>query len=72
MVTFLVFQEFTNVGQSIVSMFSFMLGGFETSIFYKAKNSEVAVVFFVLYESVMAILLLNLLIGIMTNSYAKV
>ena len=55
-------------------MFSFMLGGFDTDIFYDTTNPKpiVSVAFFVLYEAVMAIMLLNLLIAIMTDSYSKV
>ena len=57
---------------SIVSMFSFMLGGFETDSFYRSRQPGVVISFFVVYEFVMAIMLLNLLIAIMTDSYSKV
>lgn len=59
---------------SIVTMFSFMLGGFDTNVFYDAQNPDpiISVTFFVMYEAVMAIMLLNLLIAIMTDSYSKV
>jgi len=61
------------VPRSVVSMFSFMLGGFHFEIFYEGKhNKAAAIVFFIIYESVMAIMLLNLLIAIMTDSYGKV
>lgn len=64
--------EFNRVWHAIVSMFSFMLGGFDFHVFFKSKNPEAAVCFFVLYEFIMAIMLLNLLIAIMTDSYSKV
>ena len=59
---------------AVVTMFSFMLGGFDTDIFYDTKDPDpiISVAFFVLYEAVMAIMLLNLLIAIMTDSYSKV
>lgn len=53
-------------------MFAFMLGGFHFEVFYRSKNNVAAVIFFLVYESIMAIMLLNLLIAIMTDSYGKV
>lgn len=59
---------------SIFTLFSFMLGGFEVDVFYDENGPDpsVTIPFFVLYESVMSIVLLNLLIAIMTDSYSKV
>jgi len=67
-------KEFSEVWHSIVTMFSFMLGGFDTNIFYENHDPDpiISVAFFVTYEAVMAIMLLNLLIAIMTDSYSKV
>lgn len=67
-------NQFAEVWHAIVTMFSFMLGGFDTNIFYKEQDPKpaVSVLFFVTYEAVMAIMLLNLLIAIMTDSYSKV
>ena len=53
-------------------MFAFMLGGFQFEVFYNSENEGAAVVFFLIYESIMAIMLLNLLIAIMTDAYGKV
>ncbi|GMH40202.1 hypothetical protein BSKO_08106 [Bryopsis sp. KO-2023] len=64
--------EFNRVWHSIVSMFSFMLGGFDFHVFFESRHAVAAVCFFVLYEFIMAIMLLNLLIAIMTDSYSKV
>lgn len=53
-------------------MFSFVLGGFQFDVFYESENAVAVIIFFVIYESIMAIMLLNLLIAIMTDSYGKV
>eukprot|EP00210_Caulerpa_lentillifera_P005001 g4775.t1 len=65
-------NTFASVQKSIVSMFSFVLGGFHFDVFYKSQNKAAAIIFFLIYQSIMAIMLLNLLIAIMTDSYAKV
>ncbi|GMH44243.1 hypothetical protein BSKO_12177 [Bryopsis sp. KO-2023] len=63
---------FKNLWTSLVSMYCFMLGGFDVKLFYMGSNELVSVSFFLLFESVMAVMLLNLLIAIMTDSYSKV
>lgn len=60
------------MAKSIVSMFAFVLGGFHFEVFYESQNKGAAIVFFLIYQSIMAIMLLNLLIAIMTDSYGKV
>lgn len=65
-------QEFTPAWHSIVSMFTFMLGGFDFHVFFESKHAVIAIIFFAVYEFLMAIMALNLLIAIMTDSYSKV
>lgn len=53
-------------------MFYFMLGGFDVKLFYMGSNETISVAFFLIFESVMAVMLLNLLIAVMTDAYSKV
>ena len=53
-------------------MFNFMVSGFEFGIFYECHNPEAAIVLVVLYMFVVAVIFLNLLVGVMTDSWSKV
>ncbi len=53
-------------------MFNFMVSGFEFGIFYDCHNPEAAICLVVLYMFVVAVIFLNLLVGIMTDSWSKV
>ena len=65
-------QEFRTIWHSWLTMFNFMVSGFEFGIFYECHNPEAAIVLVVLYMFVVAVIFLNLLVGIMTDSWAKV
>lgn len=53
-------------------MFNFMVSGFEFGIFYDCHNPQAAILLVVLYMFVVAVIFLNLLVGIMTDSWSKV
>ena len=65
-------QEFSTIWHSWLTMFNFMVSGFEFGIFYECHNPEAAIVLVVLYMFVVAVIFLNLLVGVMTDSWAKV
>lgn len=56
----------------MVSMFCFTLGGFDGKLFYMSSNEYVSMSFFIVFESVMAVMLLNLFIAVVTDSYTQV
>ena len=49
-----------------------MVTGFEFGIFYECANPEAATILMVLYMFVVAVIFLNLLIGIMADSWKSV
>ena len=49
-----------------------MMTGFEFGIFYDCANPEAATILMVLYMFVVAVIFLNLLIGIMADSWKSV
>jgi len=57
---------------TMFTMFSMMLGFFETQILSESSTSPTAISLFVAYELMVVIILLNLLIAIMGDSYGKV
>ena len=65
-------QEFRTIWHSWLTMFNFMVSGFEFGIFYECHNPEAAIVLVVLYMFVVAVIFLNLLVGVMTDSWSKV
>ncbi|DBA98675.1 hypothetical protein WJX77_002585 [Trebouxia sp. C0004] len=66
------FQEFSTIWHAWLTMFNFMVSGFEFGIFYDCHNPEAAICLVVLYMFVVAVIFLNLLVGIMTDSWSKV
>ena len=68
----LVAQEFNTIWHSWLTLFSFMMTGFEFGIFYDCSNPEAATILMVLYMFVVAVIFLNLLIGIMADSWKTV
>lgn len=65
-------QEFSTIWHAWLTMFNFMVSGFEFGIFYSCSNPEAAICLVVLYMFVMAVIFLNLLVGIMSDSWSKV
>ena len=65
-------QEFSTIWHAWLTMFNFMVSGFEFGIFYDCHNPEAAILLVVLYMFVVAVIFLNLLVGIMTDSWSKV
>ncbi|KAA6418224.1 MAG: WD-40 repeat [Trebouxia sp. A1-2] len=63
------FEEFNTIWHSWLTLFSFMMTGFEFGIFYDCSNPEAATILMVLYMFVVAVIFLNLLIGIMADSW---
>ena len=70
--TCFVVQEFNTIWHSWLTLFSFMMTGFEFGIFYDCSNPEAATILMVLYMFVVAVIFLNLLIGIMADSWKTV
>eukprot|EP00879_Flechtneria_rotunda_P030709 GHRR01033380.1.p1 GENE.GHRR01033380.1~~GHRR01033380.1.p1 ORF type:complete len:313 (+),score=66.53 GHRR01033380.1:359-1297(+) len=66
------FMDFKNIWHSFASMFSYMLAMFDYNVFYNSTNPAAAMVLFVMFEFIMNVLLLNILIASMTNSFSKV
>lgn len=71
-------NTFKNVPQTIVTLFSYALGQFDLEVLYNAYfdgrghrqlHSSVVILFFVVFLFITAIILLNLLIAIMADSY---
>ena len=65
-------QEFSTIWHAWLTMFNFMVSGFEFGIFYDCHNPAAAICLVVLYMFVVAVIFLNLLVGIMTDSWSKV
>ncbi|WIA09485.1 hypothetical protein OEZ85_008886 [Tetradesmus obliquus] len=66
------FVDFANVWHSMASMYSFMLAMFDYNVFYNSTNPTAAMLLFIAFEFVMNVLLLNVLIASMTNSFSKI
>lgn len=60
-----------NVWHSFASMFSYMLAMFDYNVFYNSTNPTAAMLLFIAFEFVMNVLMLNVLIASMTNSFSK-
>lgn len=67
-------EYFGNFGITLTTLFSFMLGDADVHVLMAAhmKNNFAIVCLFVLYMSVMSVLLLNLLIAILGDSFERV
>jgi hypothetical protein len=66
------FMDFTNIWHSLASMFSYMLAMFDYNVFYNSTNPTAAMLLFIMFEFVMNVLLFNVLIASMTNSFSKI
>lgn len=49
-----------------------MLAMFDYNVFYSSTNPTAAMILFVIFEFMMNVLLLNVLIASMTNSFSKI
>eukprot|EP00803_Ostreobium_quekettii_P001299 evm.model.scf_133.5 EVM.evm.TU.scf_133.5 scf_133:139845-140696(-) len=58
-------EEFLSIKSSFATMFSFMLGGFDIEIFNDSRMPVTSNCFFIIYEFIMAVTLLNLLVAVM-------
>ena len=65
-------ENFERVDRALFTMFGMMLGEFEISWFYNSRLAVPALVLFVLYMISMMIVLLNLLIAIMSDTFDRV
>eukprot|EP00803_Ostreobium_quekettii_P000555 evm.model.scf_322.4 EVM.evm.TU.scf_322.4 scf_322:80745-87058(+) len=65
-------DQFESVDRSLFTMFGMMLGDFELTWFYDAQLAPWALILFVVYMVSMMIILLNLLIAIMGDTYDRV
>lgn len=64
--------SFETLGQSLMTVFAFVLGDFDLKVIYSSPVPHVSVSLFVLYMITMMIVLLNLLIAIMGDSFDRI
>ncbi|KAJ1431447.1 hypothetical protein B484DRAFT_302683, partial [Ochromonadaceae sp. CCMP2298] len=65
-------NSFSTIGGTLINSFSFMLGGFDSEAFADTPVESFAILLSVLFMVFVSIILLNLLIAIMGNTYAIV
>jgi len=65
-------SSFSDFGTAVLTMFRMMLGDFDVSIFQDSTNPVMLQVLFYVYILVVTIVLLNLLIALMSDTYDKV
>lgn len=65
-------QDFSSLYRACLTLFAYLLGAFELEQFDDTRYPQVAFGLFVAYELVMTIVLLNLLIAIMGDSYDRI
>jgi hypothetical protein len=63
---------FSNVDGALLNSFSFMLGNFDTSAFDGLSLQSYGIFLSVIYMLIVSLLLLNLLIALMGDSYSSV
>lgn len=64
--------EFDTLTKSFLTTFGFMLGGFDLDTIYSSKATYLAIILFVGYMLLMMIMMINLLIAIMSDSYDRI
>ena len=62
-------EDFSNVGRALVTSYAILLGDFNTDYVFETTNRTVKGIFFVFFQAVMSITMLNLLIAVMTQEY---
>ncbi len=65
-------QDFNSPWHAFASMFAYLLAMFDYSVLYGSSNPNAAMVLFMVFEFIMNVMMLNILIAVMTNSFAKV
>ncbi|GFR50461.1 hypothetical protein Agub_g12683, partial [Astrephomene gubernaculifera] len=66
------FSDFSTLWHSFAAMFAYMLQMFDYSVLYNSTHPILAMVLFMSYELMVAVLLLNIMIALMTASFARV
>jgi hypothetical protein len=62
---------FGSIPRTLVTMLSMMTGNFDQNLFWQAQAPWLAVLLFVVYVLLMVVVLFNLLIAIMGDSFSK-
>ena len=65
-------DDFDNFVRSVVTTYAILLGDFESAYVFDGSNKIVKGIFVLLFQVLMSITVLNLLIAVMTESYAWV
>lgn len=63
---------FNEFGNAMLMIFAMALGDFDIDFFYESKSEWILVFLFVMYMILMHIILINLLIAIMSNTYSQI
>ncbi|KAF6258227.1 hypothetical protein COO60DRAFT_1693077 [Scenedesmus sp. NREL 46B-D3] len=64
-------EQFSDVGHSMLTMFTYALGGVELDIMLGSSNPEASIVLSLLYQFAMGTVLMSLLTGVMAQSMYK-
>lgn len=65
-------EAFSSLPKSVVTAYSVLLGNFESSYVFETRNRVVKGTYFLLFQLMMSITVLNLLIAVITESYTNV
>ncbi|KAG2492014.1 hypothetical protein HYH03_009743 [Edaphochlamys debaryana] len=66
------FADFATLWHSFASMFAYMLQMFDYNVLYGSTHPVMAMILFMAYELMVAVLLLNIMIALMTSAFARV
>eukprot|EP00198_Chlamydomonas_reinhardtii_P003193 XP_001692529.1 predicted protein [Chlamydomonas reinhardtii] len=66
------FADFSTLWHSFASMFAYMLQMFDYSVLYNSTHPFMAMLLFMAYELMVAVLLLNIMIALMTSAFSRV
>eukprot|EP00210_Caulerpa_lentillifera_P004413 g4210.t1 len=64
-------EDFSSLLKSVVTTYSVLLGNFETSYVFETDNRFIKGLYFLLFQLIMSITVLNLLIAVITESYSN-
>jgi hypothetical protein len=67
-----VLQEFRTIGSSMVTVFNWLMGGVDLTVFSGTHNPQIGLVLLLLYWFTMSMVLLNCLIAIMADACSRV
>eukprot|EP00210_Caulerpa_lentillifera_P005045 g4818.t1 len=65
-------NDFSSVPKALVTTYAVLLGSFDSDYVFNTNNSVIKGIFFLFFQVCMSIMVLNLLIAVVTDSYAKV